>query len=110
VPQPSGSGSSFSLSLVLVGGYHAVPVVSDPLGHGWNVFGTAGFEGGPVLLGWLPYLQVFVLLVGLAWSLGASWPLARQAFARRAEALRALVPVAAFLFATTTTFLWLFLG
>jgi hypothetical protein len=101
---------AFSLSLVLVSGSYVIPVVSDPLGHGWDLFGTAGFEGRPALMGLLPYAQVIVLLIGMAWSIRACWQIACRAFSRREEALRGMVPVTLFLFATTATFLWLYLG
>lgn len=101
---------AFSLSVVLASGYRLIPALSDPLGHGWNLFGTATFEGGPVLMDLLPYVQIAVLLVGLAWSIKTCWQISRRLFVRRDEAWRALAPVTLFLFSTTTTFLWLYLG
>ncbi|TAK35362.1 MAG: 4Fe-4S binding protein [Chloroflexota bacterium] len=101
---------AFSLSVVLASGYRLIPTLSDPLGHGWNLFGTAGFEGGPVLMNLLPYIQTTVLLIGLVWSIKTCWQLACRMFIRRDEAWRALGPVTLFLFGATATFLWLYLG
>jgi hypothetical protein len=101
---------AFSLSLLLLSGHYVVPVLSDPLGRGWNLFGTAGSDGGPVLMNLLPYLQSLVLLIGLAWSISACWQIARRSFGERAAALRALLPVCAFLAGVTLVMLWLFQG
>ena len=101
---------AFSLSLMLVSGYHVVPVVSDPLGWGWDIFGTAGYKGGPVLMELLPYLQVGAMLVGLVWSLATCWQIARRAFPAEAAARQALLPVGIFVAGVTTTFLWLYQG
>lgn len=101
---------AFSLSLVLVGGSYVVPTVSDPLGRGWNIFGTAAFEGAPVLMESLPYLQIAALLVGLAWSIETGWQIARKNFASRQKALRGLAPIVVFTFGATTVYLWLYIG
>ena len=101
---------SFSLSLVLASGWYVIPVVSDPLGRGWDIFGTAAFEGAPFLMGFLPYLQLTAMLAGLGWSINASWRICLRTFTDRKEASRALLPVTAFLSCATAAFLWLYLG
>jgi hypothetical protein len=84
-------------------------VVSDPLGRGWNLFGTAGAEWSPLFPQALPYLQTATLLLGLGWSL--------LVLRRRTEVLlqgrRAwwgLAPPVFLLLGLTAIFLWLLLG
>jgi hypothetical protein len=56
---------AFTLSFTLTNLSYAWPVLSDPFGWGWNLFGTANMAWTPYLSGLIPYLQVPVLLVGL---------------------------------------------
>ncbi len=60
---------AFSLSFVFANFSYLWPVMSDPLGWGWNLLGTAGASWQPYLMAWVPPLQVFTLLIGLVWSL-----------------------------------------
>ncbi len=57
---------SHYLSLLIIQGQFAIPLLSDPYGKGWNVLGTSGFEPNLTLLPpnatW--YAQVAVLVVG----------------------------------------------
>jgi len=57
---------SHYLSLLLIQGQFAIPLLSDPYGKGWNALGTAGFEPNLGLLTpnttW--YAQVTVLVLG----------------------------------------------
>jgi hypothetical protein len=54
------------VSLVLIQGQYAIRLVSDPLGKGWDLFGTAGYS--PDLTVITPnqtwYTQVAVLVTG----------------------------------------------
>ncbi|MDP2659445.1 MAG: cupredoxin domain-containing protein [Dehalococcoidia bacterium] len=101
---------SFSLSLVLASGWYVIPVISDPLGRGWDIFGTAAFEGTPFVMGLLPYIQTAAMLGGLGWSMHTSWRICLQVFTNQKEAFRALLPITTFLSSATATFLWLYLG
>jgi hypothetical protein len=57
---------SHYLSLLIIQGQFAIPLLSDPYGKGWNVLGTAGFEPNLSVLTpnttW--YAQVTVLVLG----------------------------------------------
>ena len=44
---------------------YILSVLSDPLGLGWDIFGTADFPFQPFIPEWIPIIQGFVLLVGL---------------------------------------------
>ncbi|MDF1515597.1 MAG: hypothetical protein P1S60_17445, partial [Anaerolineae bacterium] len=44
------------------------PVLSDPFGWGWNLFGTARWPWQPYLVSMTPLLQVLALFTGLIWT------------------------------------------
>ncbi|HLE14787.1 MAG TPA: 4Fe-4S binding protein [Anaerolineales bacterium] len=59
---------AFSLSFVFANLSYLWPALSDPLGWGWDLFGTAGVSWTPYLMPVVPVLQVGVVLGGLFWS------------------------------------------
>jgi len=60
---------AFSLSFVFANFSYLWPVLSDPFGWGWNIFGTAGNAWTPYLTGLIPAAQSIVLMLGLFWSI-----------------------------------------
>ncbi|MBI2908370.1 MAG: cupredoxin domain-containing protein [Chloroflexi bacterium] len=110
VPLAVAAWIALSLSLLFVGGPHVAAALSDPLGRGWNLFGLAGYDDKPVLMGLLPYLQAAMVLAGLAWSITMSWQLALKTFEARKAALLGLTPFVLFLFGAAAAFLWLHIG
>ncbi len=101
---------AFSVPLIMVNGAYIISVISDPLGWGMNLFGTAGFHWQPLLPAWVPYMQVPILLTGLFWSLRTGFRVALDLLADRGRAGRVLAPVSVFLTAVTVVFLALFVG
>ena len=97
---------AFSLSFVLINFSYAWSVLSDPLGWGWNLLGTAGLKWTPYIPGLLPYLQVPVLLIGLTAALALALRTARQ----HGQSPWAAVPVAIFCTAATLGLLGLYLA
>jgi hypothetical protein len=59
---------AFSLSFVLTNATYIAVALSDPLGLGWNLFGTAAIAWQPLLSAWVLPAQTLVLVGGLAWS------------------------------------------
>lgn len=68
------------------------PVISDPFGLGWNLFGTLHWPWQPYLQTITPLLQVIVLSGGLLWA--ATW-------VRHYVAIKQAFPVLVFAFAYT---------
>jgi hypothetical protein len=101
---------AFSIPLIMVNGSYIISVVSDPLGWGMNLFGTADFAWTPFKPHWVPFLQVGVLLVGLYYSLRGLHRVASKVLPDPAQRSRSLVPPAALLFGITLVFLKLFIG
>ena len=101
---------AFSLAFVFANGSYVLAVISDPFGWGWDLFGTRDFPWRPFLSQLVAPLQTLLLLAGLAAGMVLTYRIGRQAGLDHGGALRATLPIAAFLMATTGAFLWLYLG
>ena len=110
VPLGLAAWIAFSLSFVLVNGSYALPVLSDPFGWGWNLFGTANIAWTPVATNAIGWLQVGLLTVGLLLAINTAYKIARQHSTSHRQAYRALLPIAAMLTLTTLAFVGLYLG
>src|SRR6266545_3675120 len=86
---------AFSLSFVLTNASYIIAALSDPLGLGWNLFGTANVAWQPMLTSILAPAQTLALVSGLIWS-------ARTAQKAAQEAKTSSIPVIAFCFIVTS--------
>ncbi len=93
---------AFSLSFLLTNASYIIAALSDPLGFGWNLFGTANVAWQPMLTSILAPAQTLALVGGLIWS-------ARTAQKAAQEAKTSSIPVIAFSFIATSIMLWLLL-
>jgi polyferredoxin len=93
---------AFSFSFVLTNASYILASLSDPLGLGWNLFGTANAVWQPVLTSLLAPGQTLALVGGLIWS-------ARTAQKAANDARVSSIPVAVYCFITTLVMLWLLL-
>jgi len=100
----------FSFAILLPNVSYLARVPSDPLGLGWNLFGTAQLAWKPAFLGWMPYLQIAAVLLGLLFSLDSLWKIARQTYGDRKLAARAALPQVLLLTLIGAGFLQLFVG
>ena len=100
---------AFSLSFVFASLSYVWPVLSDPLGAGWNLLGTAHVMWQPYLMSIVPFLQAGVLLSGLAWACRVAQGVAAEKQSGRAVTVQAL-PVMGFCFAVTAGLLGLLIG
>jgi len=90
---------AFSLSFVLTNASYFVVALSDPLGLGWNFFGTANAEWQPMLTALLAPAQTLSLVGGLIWS-------ARTVRKASNELKVSSVPVIVYCFLLTGVMLW----
>jgi hypothetical protein len=100
---------AFTISFALIKLPNILTVLSDPLGRGWNLFGTALIAGFPDLSGISAVLEIIALLAGLFWSVRVARRLAdedKTAFA----SFRQAVPVAVFSLLFTFGMVWLLIG
>ncbi|MDI6768934.1 MAG: hypothetical protein QMD04_04590 [Anaerolineales bacterium] len=81
---------------------YILATLSDPLGLGWNLFGTASVAWQPMLTSTLAPAQTLALVGGLIWS-------ARTAQKAGREVRISAVPVILYALAATLLMLWLLL-
>lgn len=93
---------AFSLSFVLTNASYILASLSDPLGFGWSLFGTADAAWRPLLTSILGPGQTLALVGGLIWS-------ARTGQKAAIEAKVSSLPVIAYCFLLTLVMLWLLL-
>jgi hypothetical protein len=93
---------AFSLSFVLTNASYIIAALSDPLGLGWNLFGTANTAWQPMLTSILAPAQTLALVGGLIWS-------ARTAQKASSKVNISSIPVVAYCFILTLVMLWLLL-
>lgn len=75
-------------------GVAAVPVISDPLGWGWNLFGTANIIAEPILgMEPLQFFQMTLITIGYLAAVYVGWRVARQTFGSRLRTVAGLSPM-----------------
>jgi hypothetical protein len=109
VPLGLAAWAAFTLAFVLANLSYAGPVLSDPFGWGWDLFGTRDVAWRPLLSAWLPALQAVVLVGGLVTAVRTADGVLRTVSGGR-RPRRGLALVAATLTAETIALLWLYLG
>ena len=100
---------AFSLSFVFASLSYLWPALSDPLGAGWNLFGTAHVAWQPYLMSIVPFLQAGVLIGGLLWACVTARRIAAEKQQGRGVTLQAL-PVMGFCFVITAGLMGLLIG
>jgi hypothetical protein len=97
------------LTYLLVAGQLVIPLASDPLGHGWNLFGTARYPVAVGIVGarfaW--YTSVIVIVAGHVLAMYAAHRLALARFSEPRAARRSQYPLAALMVAYTMLSLWI---
>jgi len=82
---------------LLVQGQYIVPLISDPFGYGWNVFGTAGYRPDISVVGarfaW--YLAVGAVVLGHIVAVYVAHVRAMQVFDTHLAVLRSQLPLTA---------------
>ena len=101
---------TFSFPLMMVNYTHITSSLSDPLGVGWNLFGTAGQRWQPLLPSVIPYIQVPLLLAGLVTALTSGGAVATEVCGAGPRAIRSLLPHAVVCIAVTLVLLRLHVG
>jgi len=108
VPLGLAAWIAFSLSFVFANASYILMVLSDPLGWGWDLLGSANYNWTPYLAQFVPILQIVVLVVGLAWAGVTARRIAQEG--NNPIAWRQALPINLFCLLVTVGFLWLFVG
>lgn len=89
-------------------GQKIMPLLSDPLGWGWNLFGTAAWKIAPVAsLGSIQYTQVSLVLLGHAFAVYVAYHISQRQSTVRAQALWSLAPILTIFLGISLVNLWL---
>jgi hypothetical protein len=95
VPIAIGYHVAHYLTFLLVQGQYIIPLISDPFGYGWNLFGTAGYRVDIALVGarfaW--YAALAAVLTGHIAAVYLAHRKAMQLFSGWGLALRSQVPL-----------------
>lgn len=83
---------AFSIPLVMVNGAYIVSTLSDPMGRGWDLFGTAHIPWTPIFPEYVGYLQAIVLFIGLYFAVKATLKLAEELFSTNGRRIVAALP------------------
>ncbi|MES0874219.1 hypothetical protein [Sinimarinibacterium thermocellulolyticum] len=96
-------------TLLLTQGLKIVSLLSDPLGNGWNLFGTAGLLRAPILpdLKWIWHTQVGLIVFGHIVSVWIAHVEALRLFPSRRAAVLSQIPMLLLMVAFTTFGLWI---
>ena len=93
---------AFSLSFIFTNASYILATLSDPLGLGWNLFGTSNIAWRPMLTFLLAPMQTLVLVCGLIWS-------ARIAQKAAEDVKVSAIPILVYCLVVTMIMLWLLL-
>jgi hypothetical protein len=97
IPIAIGYHLAHYLVFLLVQGQYIIPLISDPFGWGWNLFGTAGYRVDIAVIGarfaW--YTAVTVVLIGHMIAVYLAHLVAMREFAPRRATLQSQVPLTA---------------
>jgi hypothetical protein len=97
IPIAIGYHLAHYLVFLLIQGQYIIPLISDPFGYGWNLFGTAGYRVDIAVVGarfaW--YAAVTAIVVGHVAAVYVAHAKATQMFAPRRVVLRSQVPLTA---------------
>ncbi len=89
-------------------GTAAIPVLSDPLGWGWNLLGTANIIPEPLLHAEpLHIVQMTLITIGYLAAVYVGWRVARQTFGKNLRAIAGLAPMLVLMIAFAGLNLWI---
>lgn len=86
-----------------------IPITSDPLGFGWNLFGTAGrvIDIGVITAEQVWWIALVSLVTGHALSVFVSHAEALRLFTSAKQAIRSQLPMMVFMVGLTSLSLWI---
>jgi polyferredoxin/heme/copper-type cytochrome/quinol oxidase subunit 2 len=101
---------AFSLPILMVNYGYILNVLSDPLGLGWNILGTADFPFQPLYPQAIPTIQGIILLSGLYLGLSRAYLSLKDIITNPAARARAMIVPSLFALLVINVFLRLYMG
>ena len=98
-----------NLSFLALGVQYLIPILSDPLGLGWDLFGTKLYliDTGMVTASLMWYVAIVAVVGGHVIAVYLAHTQALRLFPGRVEALRSQIPLIVLMIAYTMTSLWI---
>ncbi len=97
------------ISLLLIFGQQIIPLISDPFGFGWNIFGTADYRVDIAIVGarfvWI--FSVAAIVIGHVAAVYLAHVMALRAFGDPVAARRSQYPLLVLMVAYTMLSLWI---
>ena len=101
---------AFSLPMLMVNYNYILVVLSDPLGLGWNLLGTANYPFNPFYPEWIPLIQGTILLAGIYFSLSRGYLGLKDLIPDSIARFKALLVPSIFTLIIVNLFLKLYMG
>ena len=101
---------AFSLPMLMVNYSYILVVLSDPLGMGWDLLGTANFTFKPFIPEWIPIIQGVILLAGIYFSLSRGYLGLKNILPESIPRFKALMPPSIFALIVVNVFLKIYMG
>ena len=101
---------AFSLPMLMVNYGYILNVLSDPLGLGWNILGTADFPFQPIYPQAIPIIQGIILLCGLYLGLSRGYLSLKDIMPGPDVRARAMIVPSIFALLVINAFLRLYMG
>ena len=101
---------AFSLPAVMINYNYILSVISDPLGLGWNLFGTADYPFNPLYPEWIPLIQGGILLAGLYFGLSKGYLGLKKLVQEPSRRVRIMILPALFALLVVNLLLKLYMG
>jgi polyferredoxin/plastocyanin len=101
---------AFSLPMLMVNYGYILNVLSDPLGLGWDILGTANFPFHPFYPEAIPVIQGVILLTGLYLGLSRGYLSLKDILTDSAARTRAMIVPSLFALLVINVFLRLYMG
>ncbi len=97
------------LSLFLIFGQQIIPLISDPFGFSWNLFGTADYQVDIAIVGarFVWFFSVAAIVAGHVAAVYLAHVTALRAFGDRRRALRSQYPMLVLMVGYTMLSLWI---
>jgi hypothetical protein len=101
---------AFSLPQVMINYSYILSVLSDPLGLGWNLLGTADYAFKPFHPETIPIIQGVLVLAGLFFGLSLGFSSLKEVLSSSREGIRAMIVPSLLALGVVNVFLRLYMG
>ncbi len=101
---------AFSLPMLMVNYGYILNVLSDPLGLGWDILGTADFPYRPLYPEWIPLIQGVIILAGLYFGISRGYLAIKDIVADNKLRTKTMIIPSIFALLVINIFLKLYMG